>query len=547
MNWIKIYNKALEQGKIAASARLKRVYATLAAESVKPKNGYHFDAEEAERPITFIETFCKNSKGEWAGQTIKLELFQKAFLSALFGFVDKKGKRRFREAFFYVSRKNGKSSLLAAIALYCLLADGEAGAEIYSLATKLDQAKLVFNEAVNMVKQSPELSALIKKRKTDLYFAQNFSKFQPLGKNANTLDGLNAHVVILDEAHAVQGRELYEVLKQSQSARTNPLFITITTAGTLRESIFDDLYGYACKVADGTIDDIRFLPVMYELDNRAEWQQPEMWQKSNPALGAIKKLDDLKEKVKRAAQSPKELSGLLTKDFNIICNTSSAWLTFEDIENKATFELSKFKGCYALGGVDLSINRDLTCATLLMLDEKETRYVVQMYWLPEEGLSTRVQEEKIPYDKWHEQGLLRLCKGNTIDYSDVTEWFLEMLNVYEITPLYIAFDPYSAGYWNKEITAAGFRTKKIYQQPKYLSRPMEMLGADLQAKRVVYNNNPILKWCLTNCGIEETKDGGILPKKANRQIDKIDGVASLLDAYAVLHIVYDEFSNLAKN
>ena len=406
---------------------------------------------------------------------------------------------------------------------------------------------MIFDECCNMVKQSPDLSRYIKKRKSDLYVKSNFSKFQPLGKNSDTLDGLNAHLVILDEAHAVKDRELYEVLKQSQSARQNPLFITITTAGTLRESIFDDLYSYACKVADGTIDDQRFLPILYELDNREEWKNPEMWQKSNPALGTIKKLDDLREKVKRASQSPKELNGLLTKDFNVICNTSAAWLSFEDINNPETFELSKFKGCYALGGVDLSISRDLTCATLLMLDDKETRYVTQMYWLPEEGLHQRVQIEKIPYDKWHEAGLLRLCKGNTVDYSEITAWFLEMLNVYEITPLYVAFDPYSAGYWNKEMTAAGFRTKKIYQQGKYLSAPMQMLAADLQAKKLVYNNNPILKWCLTNTGVEEDKNGDLLPKKANRQIDKIDGVASLLDAYCLLHIHYDEFANLAKN
>ena len=546
MNWIKKYNKALNTGKIAASKRLKRVYATLAAESVKPKNGYHFDAELAERPITFIETFCRNSKGEWAGQPIKLELFQKAFLSALFGFVDKQGRRRFREAFFYVSRKNGKSTLLAGIALYCLLADGEDGAEIYSIATKKDQAKLIFDECCNMVQQSPELSDYIKKRKNDLYVKTSFSKFQPLGKNSNTLDGLNAHLVILDEAHGVKGREIYEVLKQSQSARRQPLFITITTAGTLRESIFDDLYEYAKGVADGTIDDKNFLPILYELDNRAEWQEPANWIKSNPALGVIKRLDDLQSKVKRAAQSPQELNGLLTKDFNVICNTSAAWLSFEDINNPATFELSKFQGAYAIGGVDLSICRDLTCASLLMLDEEETRYVTQMYWLPEEGFYQRVQVEKIPYDKWHEQGYLRLCKGNTVDYHCVTEWFLEMLNDYEITPMLVAFDPYSAGYWGQEMTAAGFRLKKIYQQPKYLSPAMQMLGADLQAKRVIYQNNPILKWCMTNCGVEETKDGGILPKKANRQIDKIDGVASLLTAYACLHIHYDEFSKLAK-
>ena len=222
-----------------------------------------------------------------------------------------------------------------------------------------------------------------------------------MGKNADTLDELNIHLVILDEAPQVKDRNIYEVLKQSQSARSNPLFITITTAGTLRESIFDDLYEYSVGVADGTIDDKGFLPILYEFDNHSEWKEPANWIKSNPALGTIKRLDDLQSKVKRAANNPQKLNGLLTKDFNVICNTAQAWLTFDDINNPATFELSKFKGSYAIGGVALSICHDLTCTSLLMLDAAENRYVTQMYWLPEEGFYQRVQIEKIPYDKWH--------------------------------------------------------------------------------------------------------------------------------------------------
>ena len=281
-----------------------------------------------------------------------------------------------------------------------------------------------------------------------------------MGKNADTLDELNIHLVILDEAHQVKDRNIYEVLKQIQSARSNPLFITITTAGTLRESIFDDLYEYSVGVADGTIDDKGFLPILYEFDNHAEWKEPANWIKSNPALGTIKRLDDLQSKVKRAANNPQKLNGLLTKDFNVICNTAQAWLTFDDINNPATFELSKFKGSYAIGGVALSICHDLTCTSLLMLDAAENRYVTQMYWLPEEGFYQRVQIEKIPYDKWHEQGYLRLCKGNTVDYHDVTEWFLEMLNVHEITPLVVAYDPYSAGYWGQEIQTPALKKQR---------------------------------------------------------------------------------------
>lgn len=545
MNWIVEYQKSISNAPATVSARLKRVYDRLAEESKKTSGGYHFDEKKACRPIEFIERFCKHSKGEWIGKPVKLELFQKAFISALFGFVDDDGNRKYKEAFFFVSRKNGKSTMLAGIALYCLIADGEGGAECYSIATKKDQARLIFEECINMVKQSPELSRVIKKRKSDLYFAKTFSKLQPLGKNADTLDGLNSQLVIIDELHGIKDRNLYEVMKQSQSARKNPLLVMITTAGTLRESIFDDMYTYACKVADGTIEDNTFLPILYELDNRAEWQQQENWIKANPALGTIKKVEDLQAKVKRASETPQELTGLLTKDFNVLCNTNRAWLTFDDIKNPAMFDLSKFAGLYAVGGVDLSLTNDLTAATLLMIDSQENRYCVQQYWLPEDGLIKRAQEEKIPYDIWHEQGYLRLSSGNMVNFSDVTKWFNEIVEKYEITPLYICFDPYKAAYWAKEMQDNGYNMKKCYQQHKYLNQPMQMLAADLQAKRLTYNNNPILKWCLSNTGVDEDKEGNIKPMKANRQKDKIDGAASLITAYFGLIQNYQEILSVA--
>jgi phage terminase large subunit-like protein len=361
-----------------------------------------FNESRANKPIAFIERFCKHSKGEWAGQPVKLELFQKAYIAALFGFVHKDtGLRRYQETLFMVGRKNGKSTLLAGLALYMMIADGEPGAEVYSTATKKDQARIVFDETHNMVVQSPELARYIRKRKSDLYFAMSMAKFQPLGKNSDTLDGLNAHCVIMDELHSVKDRNLYEVMKQSQSARRQPLLVMITTAGTVRECIFDDIYSYACSVVDGTFRDDTFLPVIYELDDRKEWTDPAAWQKANPGLGSIKKLNDLEEKVNRAKNSPKDLSGILTKDFNIRDTASSAWLTFDDINNENRFDLARFRGTYAIGGADLSITTDLTAATLLLMDkDTQERFVAQMYWLPRESLEKRVKQDKIPYDKW---------------------------------------------------------------------------------------------------------------------------------------------------
>ncbi len=541
-NYIDQYLEAIRSGKCVVGNRIRRQYEKLSRNIHNPSGGYVFDQKRSERPIEFIERFCKHSKGEWAAQPLKLELFQKAFISALFGFVhETTGERKYRETLFYLSRKNGKSTLLSGIALYCLIADNEAGAEVYSVASKKDQARIIYEEVCNMVRQSPDLLAITKKRKSDLYFPLTFSKMQPLGRNSDTLDGLNSSLVIIDELHSIKDRNTYEVLKQSQSARRQPLLVMITTAGTVRECIFDDLYRYAVGVCDETITDEHFLPILYELDSKDEWLDPMKWEKANPSLGHIKKLDDLISKVERAKQSPRDLNGVLVKDFNVISTTTSAWLTFDDINNEETFNIEDFKGYYAIGGVDLSHVGDLTAATLLLMDKNEKRYVTQMYWLPKDHFEKRVAEEKLPLDKWYEAGLLRLCEGNQITYTDVTAWYLEMVEKYEITPAWIYYDPYSAAYWVQEMQSYGFNLIKCYQGVRTLSLPMQKLGADLQAKKINYNNNSLLKWCITNTGVKTDVNGNIQPVKAQSPKYRIDGLASLLDAYVGLTDHYQEY------
>lgn len=541
-NFIEAYLDEIKAGKCIVCKRTRRQYERLVDDIHHPKDGYIFDQARAERPIAFIERFCKHSKGEWAGQPLRLELFQKAFISALFGFVDAKtGYRKYRETLFYVARKNGKSVMLSGLALYMLIADQEAGAEVYSVASKKDQAKIIYEETYNMVRQSPDLLQVIKKRKSDLYFPLTFSKFQPLGKNSDTLDGLNSSLVIIDELHSIKDRNLYEVMKQSQSARRQPLLVMITTAGTVRECIFDDMYKYACGVCDSTITDPHFLPIIYELDSKEEWLDPMKWEKANPGLNRIKKLDDLISKVSRAKQSPRDLTGVLVKDFNVIQSVASTWITFDDAANPETFELERFKGYYAIGGADLSRSGDLTAATLLFMDKQEKRYVTQMYFLPKDNFEQRVKEEKIPYDKWYEAGLLRLCEGNSINYSDVTAWFLEMVEKYDVTPAWIYYDPYSAAYWVQEMQSHGFNMVKCYQGVKTLSLPMQQLGQDLAAKKVNYNANPLLLWCITNTGVKTDVNGNIQPIKATNPKYRIDGLASLLDAYVGLLDHYNEY------
>lgn len=532
MNYIVQYYDKIQSGEIIASKRVTNVYKKLVNEINNPQGVWIYDDNKAKKPIEFVERFCRQTKGEWFNQPVSLDLFQKAFIAALFGFVHKDtGERRFKETLFLVARKNGKSTLLSGIALYMLIADGEGGAEVYSVATKKDQAKLVFNEAVNMVKQSPALSKHIKKRKTDMYFPLTYSKFEPLASDSNSLDGLNGHCVVIDELHAIKDRNLYEVMKQSMSARCQPLLVMITTAGTIRENIFDDMYEYAAKVADGAIEDERFLAVLYELDSQEEWTDWRMWQKANPGLGTIKKVSDITEKVERAKVNPKDLPGILCKDFNVRQTVNGAWLSFEDINNIESFEIEDFRGAYAIGGVDLSATTDLTCATMLFKKPGETKlYAYQHYFLPNENLQFKLNDDKIPYDKWRDRGLLTLCEGNKVDYSDVTAWFMKMFNEYDIRPLFVGYDSWNTRYWLEEMQSYGFEMHEVRQGYKTLSKPMKELGADLKDKKINYANNPILKWCLTNTAIKEDENGNIRPIKINSR-QRIDGAVSLLIAY----------------
>lgn len=548
MNYVTEYYDKLKAGEIITSRRVKRVYEQLVKEirDPAPESPYYFDEEAGERPIEFIETFCKQSQGD-LGAPLELQLFQKAFIQTLFGFLSKEtGFRRFRETLFLCGRKNGKSTLLSGIALYMLIADGEGAAEIYSVATKKDQAKKVLTEAVNMIKQSPELRAVIKKRRNDVYFPLTSSVFEALASDSNTLDGLNSHAVIIDELHAIRDRNLYEVMKQSTSSRRQPLVVMITTAGTVRECIFDDIYTYACEVADGIKQDDTFLPVLYELDAREEWTDPRMWYKANPGLGVIKQFDTLVAFVERAKNNPADLPGVLCKDFNVRENSDASWLSFEEINNTATFDISEVEDTYAIGGCDLSATTDLTCASLLIRKPgTETIYVLQHYFLPQ----TRVEflEEKntneAPYRLWAERGLLTICPGNRVIYSDVTAWFIKMRDEHKIDPYRIGYDRALAGYWVDEMKNANFTMEQVAQGPFTWSQPMREMGAALGAHIVNYNNNPMLKWCLSNTAVKKSGLNNIQPVKITEK-RRIDGAVSLLNAWVIYVRDFDNYMYL---
>lgn len=542
MNYILTYYNLIVSGKIEVSKKVKKQYEMIVSDLNNPDK-YHFDIDKATRPINFIEKFCKHSKGQWAGKPVVLDLWQKAIIQTIFGFVDEKGFRKYREVFIVVARKNGKSTLLSAIGLYMLFADHEGGAQVCCVASKKDQAKIVFEEAKNMVSQSALLQKHIRKRKSDLYVDLTFSTFEPLASDSNTLDGLNMHCGILDEVHAWKDRNIYDVSKQSMGARQQPLLVSISTAGFIRENIYDSLYELSEDILNGTKKDERFLCFIYELDSRSEWTIQKKWIKANPGLGTIKGIDYLKEQVKRARNDKNYLPTLLTKDFNIRETGVGSWLTFETVENKSVFDLKDLNGCYGIGGVDLSSVGDLTCATCLIKKNNDL-YVAQMYFIPEERATQHESEDKVPYKVWKENGYIRFSSGNMVNFSDVTNWFNELRDKYNIYTLWVGYDQWGANQWADEMKQNGYTLEPVIQGAKTMSTPMKILASDLADKKINYNNNPILKWCLTNTQIEVDKNDNIRPVKGKNSKQRIDGAVSLIDSYVVYQRHYEDYLNI---
>ncbi|AKJ62201.1 terminase large subunit [Bacillus cereus] len=547
------YYNLIEAGEVTVSSKVRRIYKKLVNDIYDTSSVFEYDANKANHVIEFIENFCKHSKGKWGGKPIELEIWQKAFLAASFGFVHKiDGTRKYREVLLIVARKNGKSTIASGIGLYLQVADGEPGAEIYAVATKLDQAKLVWLDAKRMVKKSPVLLKRIKPLVRELNADFNDSTFKPLGSDSETLDGLNVHGAMMDEIHAWKDKNLYDVIVDGTSSREQPMIFMITTAGTIRESVYDMKYEEAEMLLNGLDDpdgykDDRFLPIIYELDKREEWTDNTKWKKANPGLGTIKKIDQLETKVNKAKANSLLVKNLLTKDFNIRETSTEAWLTFEQLNNKATFDVAKLKPSYGIGGCDLSSTTDLTAAKVIfMLPNDPHVYVLQMYWLPEDLLEQRSKEDKIPYNLWAEQGILRTTPGNSVHYKFVTQWFLEVRDELGIYIPWIGYDRWSAKYWVEEME--GYFGKEamipVAQGKQTLSSPMKLLGADLESNLVNYNNNSIDKWCLSNTAIDVDKNLNIQPNKTNNQRRRIDGTAALLNAYVVLQEKRNDYLNM---
>lgn len=547
------YWNRIESGQEVVSHKIYVWYKYL-AQQVNFPGEYFYSAKRANHVLEFAENYCKLSKGAGAGKPVRLELWEKAHLAAVFGFIDINGNRMCRESVLIVGKKNGKSLLASIVGLYMLIGDGEPGPEVYAVATKRDQAKIIWTESKRMVRKSPVLlrriKPLVAELSSELY---NDGTFKPLASDSDTLDGLNVHCVLMDEIHQWKnGKALYDIMADGTTAREQPLIYITSTAGTIRQDIYDQKYEEAERVINGLFDpngyhDIHFFPFIYELDKREEWTDEKCWKKANPGLGTIKKFDNLKAKVEKAKENHVLVKNLVCKEFNIRETSTEAWLTFEQLDNMKLFDVKELKPRYGIGGCDLSSTTDLTNATVIfMVPGDENIYVLQMYWLPEDLLENRVREDKIPYDMWKEQGWLRTCPGNKVHYKYVAEWFKEVQDELDIYLFKCGYDSWSATYFVEEMVNTFGKTvmEPVIQGKKTLSSPMKSLGADLEKKKVIYNNNPVLKWCLTNTSVDTDKNDNIQPAKGNLGTRRIDGTAGLLDAYVTLERNMEEYLSM---
>ena len=551
MTDLELYFTALLDGKIPACRRMKQV-AELLLENLACPGEFHFDEDIAARHIDFIELFCKTPTGK-LGTPLRLQLFQKARLQAIFGFVDDNDLRQYQEVLIVEGRKNGKTTETAGIEIDLLVNDGEGAPQIYNLATKREQAALGYDAVVKMVKQSPHLSRYLRKRVADLYCPANLGFIKPLASNTSSLDGLDVHAATIDELSAIKNRDLYDLVKQGMGARSQPLLFCISTNGFIRNGVFDAQFQYACDVLDGKARNRRFLPFLYTLDDPAEWDDPGCWEKANPGLGTIKSRDYLEQMVQKAKDDPAFKPTVMVKDFNMPQTSESAWLRWEELDHDGRW-VGLIKFGYCIGGFDAADTTDLNAAkAICMRPDDPNIYVRSMYWLPQAVLDQQAQEgnrrerDNAPYSLWVDQGLMRTCPGNKCDTRIFLEWFKELRDQEDLYVQFIGYDPWHIDDTLLREFKAEFGPNSmvpVRQGPLTLSQPMKDLRADFQGHRIIYDDNPIDKWCLANTQIKTDVNGNIQPVKALDSRNRIDGTVALLCAYTVLQDKKDLYINL---
>lgn len=552
------YFQSVVNGEIVACKKMKQLAKIMLPRIQSGYKDWHFDYKKASRPVRFIENFCMLPSGK-LGTPFLLEDYEKAIVETLFGFVDNNGIRQFQELLVIIARKNGKTSLSAAIELYLLIADGEGAPQIYNVATNTAQASLGYGAACKMVKQSKYLSKHIEKgtvveRKNDgLKCPKNYGYITVLSSGTRSLDGLDVHGGIIDELSAIVNRDQYDLVRQGMGGREQPILIEITTNGFERGGIFDTQYDYAVQWLNGEIEDDSFLPFIYELDSREEWTDESCWIKSNPGLGTVKKVSYLRSQVKKAMNDPSYLPTLLTKDFNIPENRAAAWLTFDEAVNTETFDFKEMGFRYCIAGFDAADTIDLSAATAMLMRPNDDKiYEMSMYWLPEDALKetsgNRRERDDVPYLLWRDRGLLRTVPGNKVDKKVFLDWLRELREDFDIYTYALGYDP-----WHMDDTTrrdledfvGKSRSEVVRQGVQTLSQPMKQLRADLKAGKIINNHNPIDEWCRMNVSVKTDVNGNIQPCKVNNNPSKrIDGFMSELDAYITLERHRQDYLNV---
>lgn len=547
-NYILAYYQQIKDGSIKVNKWVRLLYSQI----VKglEDGSFYYSNKLATKAVRFIETFCHHHEGELAPGLLKLELWQKALVSLIFGIVDESGSRQFREVFSVVGRKNGKTLLAAAIAEYCTFLDGEYGGRIYFAAPKLEQARLCFDAYHQMIIQEPELSAMAKKRRTDIYIADNNTTAKPLAFSAKKSDGLNVSLAILDEVASwggEQGLKFYEVIKSSVGARRQPLLLSMSTAGYLNEGVYDELMKRATRVLLGDSNEKRLLPILYTIDNLDKWNDINELQKSMPNLGVSVSIDYMLEEIAIAEGSLSKKSEFITKYCNIKQNSSLAWLDSKDIEN-ATGEplsLEDFRGCYCVGGFDLSRTTDLTAACVV-IEKNDKLHVFSKFFLPTERIAELQKLDGVPYEIYIQRGLLKPSGENIIDYNDVYDWFRELIEQYEIYPLKVGYDQYSASYLVQQMDSYGFHMDSVFQGFNLHPVITEFEGL-LKDGKICIGDNDLLKIHLYNSALKiSTEKGRSRLVKVNPTVH-IDGVAATLDAMTVRMKWHSEIGEQLKN
>jgi phage terminase large subunit-like protein len=547
VNYIVEYYDKIERGKIIAGKWIKKIYKII-VDGIK-SGDWDFDAKKANKAIQFIENFCHHSKGR--NDLFKLELWQKAIISAIFGILDKKTHRRqFREIFLLVGRKNGKSLFAAAIMAYVAYIDGEYGSELYCLAPKLDQADIVYDSFYKITQAEEELAEVTKKRRSDIYIAELNTTIKKIAFNAKKADGFNPTMTTNDEMEAWpgdQGLKQYEVMVSGTGARTEPITLSTSTAGYVNDGIFDELMKRSTAFLKGSSKERRLLPFLYMIDDLEKWNTKEELAKANPNLGVSVQWEFFEEQIAIALQSLSKKAEFMTKYCNIKQNSSIAWLDYETVAKAAgqPYTLDDFRGCYCVAGIDLSRTTDLT-AVSLVIEKGGKNHIITQFFMPQERYNVAINEEGVPYNIFKEQGYLTISGEHQVNYKDVFAWFVRLIKEYKIRPLKVGYDRYCAGYLVEEMKEAGFHMDDVYQGTN-LTPVLNTFEGDLKDGMYLIGENNLLKSHLLNVAVQiQTDDSRMKPVKIEKRAH-IDGAVSIFDALAVKMKYHKEIGRQLQN